>query len=154
MIEEAKKMAGVYPVVYVFENSVRSLIMSVMTKKHGEDWFKTKVSGKVQKRVQERIDNEDKNRWHGKRRSHPLFYTDIDDLDSIISTNWSDFEDYFPDQAWVKGKIDEIEMSRNTIAHNNPLEDRDITRLRLDLGDWIRQISRWAESDGEEEKAG
>jgi Swt1-like HEPN len=154
MLEEARRMAAVYPVVYVFENSVRSLIMNVMSRRYGDKWFETKVSGKVQRRVQERIDNEDRNRWHGKRRSHPIFYTDIEDLESIIDINWADFEDYFPDQVWVKGKIDEIEMSRNTIAHNNPLEDRDITRLKIDLGDWIRQISRWAETRGEENDNG
>jgi Swt1-like HEPN len=151
MIQDAKRMAEVYPVVYVFENSVRSLILTVMNGKHGDKWFETNVSRKVQERVKQRIDNEDRNRWHGKRRNHPIFYTDIEDLDSIIDTNWADFEDYFPDQVWVKGKIDEIEMSRNTIAHNNPLEDRDITRLKIDLGDWIRQISRWAEARGEED---
>jgi hypothetical protein len=151
MIEEARRMAAVYPVVYIFENSVRSLIMNVMNRRHGDKWFETKVSAKVQRRVRERIENEDRNRWHGKRRSHPIFYTDIEDLESIVDTNWADFEDYFPDQVWVKGKIDEIEMSRNTIAHNNPLEDRDVTRLKIDLGDWVRQISRWAETRGGEE---
>jgi hypothetical protein len=145
MLEEAKRMTTVYPVVYVFENSVRSLILNIMKAKYGDEWFEKKVSGKVQRRVKERIDNEDRNRWHGKRRSNPVFYTDIEDLESIIDSNWNDFRQFFPDQVWVKAKIEEIEMSRNTIAHNNPLEDRDITRLKINLEDWVRQISRWAE---------
>ena len=45
MLEEARRMAAVYPVVYVFENSVRSLIMSVMSRRYGDKWFGTKVSG-------------------------------------------------------------------------------------------------------------
>lgn len=148
MIEEARKMATVYPVVYVFENSVRSLILNVMGTKYGDGWFESKVSGRVQKTVKERMDNEDRNRWHGKRRNHPIFYTDIEDLKSLIDINWVDFADIFPNQVWVKGKIDEIEMSRNTIAHNNPLEERDITRLKITLEDWVRQISRWADGQG------
>ena len=77
--------------------------------------------------------------------SKPIFYTDIDDLKSIIAANWLDFKEIFPNFQWVVGKIEEIEMSRNIIAHNNPLEERDVTRLKLNLEDWIMQISRWRE---------
>jgi len=36
-----------------------------------------------------------------------------------------------PMAQWATGKVDEIEMSRNIIANNNPLEDRDILHLKL-----------------------
>lgn len=144
-IDEATKMAGVYPVVYIFENSVRNLISNVMNSKHGEKWWDTNVGAKIKEKVKGRIENEDKNRWHGRRGAHPIFYTDIDELKSIITANWSDFEDIFPNLQWATGKIDEIEMSRNIIAHNNPLEDRDILRLKLNLEDWIKQIASWTE---------
>lgn len=145
LVDDATKMAAVYPVVYIFENSVRNLISSIMTSKHGEKWWDAKVGAKTKDKVKGRMENEDRNRWHGKRGAHPIFYTDIDELKSIITGNWLDFQDVFPDLQWVTGKIDEIEMSRNVIAHNNPLEDRDITRLKLNLEDWIMQISRWTE---------
>jgi len=143
LVDEATEMAAVYPIVYIFENSVRNLISNVMEAKYGGKWWDSKVGSKVKERVKSRMDKEDKNRWHGKRGAHPIFYTDIEDLKSIITANWSDFEDIFPNLQWVSGKIDEIEMSRNVIAHNNPLELRDITRLKLNLEDWIMQISRW-----------
>jgi hypothetical protein len=145
LVDDATKMASVYPVVYVFENSVRNLILNVMESRHGEKWWDTKVGPKIKEKVKSRMENEDRNRWHARRGAHAIFYTDIDELKSVITTNWSDFQDIFPDLPWVTGKIDEIEMSRNVIAHNNPLEDRDITRLRLNLEDWIMQISRWTE---------
>jgi len=144
-IDDATKMAGVYPVVYIFENSVRNLISTVMKSKHDEKWWETKVGAKINEKVKSRIDNEDKNPWHGRRGAHPIFYTDIDELKSIITANWSDFQDIFPNLQWVTGKIDEIEMSRNVIAHNNPLEDRDIVRLKLNLEDWLKQIAGWTE---------
>lgn len=142
LIDEATQMANVYPIVYVFENSVRNLISHVMSTKHGDKWWDQKVSSTIKKKVRERIEKEDKNRWHGKRGAHPIFYSDIDDLNSIITTNWQDFKDVFPSHQWVTARIDEIEMSRNVVAHNNPLEKRDIQRLELYLGDWIKQISR------------
>src|SRR5258706_11655849 len=37
---EVNLMAGVYPLTYVFENSVREVVRRVMEKKHGPDWFK------------------------------------------------------------------------------------------------------------------
>jgi hypothetical protein len=144
-VDDATKMAGVYPVVYVFENSVRNLISNVMISKHGEKWWDTNVGAKIKEKVKSRIDNEGKNPWHGRRGAHPIFYTDIDELKSIITANWSDFEGIFANLQWVTGKIDEIEMSRNVIAHNNPLEDRDILRLKLNLEDWLKQIASWTE---------
>lgn len=145
LLEDAKRMANVYPVVYVFENSVRNLILSVMEAKFGKDWWNNRVGLKLKQKVKDRIEKEDKNRWHGKRGAHPIFYTDIDDLKSVVSSNWTEFQDIFPELQWITGKIDEIEMSRNVIAHNNPLEDRDITRLELNLQDWTAQLSRWAD---------
>jgi hypothetical protein len=112
-----------------------------MTARHSDKWWDQKVGSTIKKNVQTRIEKEDKNRWHGKRGAHPIFYTDIEDLKSIIITNWSDFKDIFPNQQWVTVRIDEIGMSRNVVAHNNPLGKRDIQRLKLYLDDWTRQIS-------------
>ncbi|OLC63412.1 hypothetical protein AUH73_02310 [archaeon 13_1_40CM_4_53_4] len=144
IVEDAKRMAEVYAVVYVFENSVRNLISKVLETR-GTDWWETNVGGKIKNKVKERIEKEQRNAWHGKRGAHPIFYADIDDLSSIIAANWADFRDIFPDQPWVSGKIAEIEMSRNVIAHNNPLEEHDINRLKINFGDWIRQISLWSD---------
>jgi hypothetical protein len=142
IINEAIQMAGVYRILYVFENSVRNLVMKVMSSEHGDKWWELKVGYTIKKKVSDRIKKEYKNRWHGKRGAHPIFYTDIEDLKSIITTNWKSFKNFFPNQQWVTVRIDEIEMSRNIVAHNNPLEKRDIQRLEIYLGDWIKQISK------------
>lgn len=146
LINEAAEMAKVYPVVYLFENSIRNLIRSVMGVKHGKDWWNTKVSRRIRENVQNRKAREKIVRWHGKRGAHPIFYTDIDDLKSIITTNWSDFHDIFPKLSWVTNTIDVIEVSRNVVAHNNPLSERDIDRLKLFFEDWLKQVSEWHSS--------
>lgn len=140
--EEAKKMAEqVYPVVYLFENSIRNLISKRMLEMYGSGWWDTQVSGTIKRNVQGRIDAENSDRWHSKRGAHQIYYTDMGDLSSIITTNWDVFKPIFPDQGWVTQRLDEVEKSRNIIAHNNPLEQKEIDRINLYFDDWNRQLS-------------
>ncbi len=145
LVEEANDMSKVYPVVYLFENSIRQLILSVMQKKHGQHWWSSKAPLKARQKVEERKRNEDKNRWHCKRGSHDAYYTDIDDLTSIITNNWEDFKYILPSMDWVRVKISEIEQSRNVIAHNNPLAKRDRDRINVDFLDWVSQVGKFIE---------
>lgn len=140
IIQEAVEMARVYPKLYTFENSLRNVISIILFKKHGEKWWETKVNPKIQDKVEERIKKETDNPWHGKRSSAPIFYTDIGHLLTIIRSNWNDFKDFFPNQSWIETRINEIEISRNIVAHNNPLTKRDIQRLSIYFDDWERQI--------------
>jgi len=137
---EAVKMTKVYPIIYIFENSVRNIISLVLAKKYGEDWWATRVAKSVKDKVQKRMDKESDNPWHGKRGSAPIFYTSIGDLVSIIKDNWGDFMNLFPSQSWIESKISEIELSRNIIAHNNPLLNRDINRIKVYFEDWEAQL--------------
>lgn len=144
-LEEAKKMASrSYPLMYIFENSVREFIVRVMTAKHGSDWWDAKAPSQVRDRVKDRQDNEDNNPWHGKRGAHAIYYTDLGHLSRILNANWSDFSDYLPSQTWLTQKLEETEHSRNIIAHNNPLSEKDIRRIELFLSDWQDQMTRVA----------
>ncbi len=79
-------------------------------------------------------------RWHIRRGEQEIYYTDFGDLRSMIQSNWTDFEDLFPDQNWITSRLDELEASRNIIAHSNVLDDREIGRIALYLQDWTRQV--------------
>jgi len=140
LLNEAEKMARVYPMTYVFENSVRNYVRGKL-EKYGPNWFDLKSNNKIKQKVRERIEKEKKNKWHGKRNLHPIFYTDMEELATVIAANYSDFADDFPNPNWATSKIEEVTMSRNAIAHHNPLEQDDIDRLRVNLRDWIKQIS-------------
>lgn len=141
VLNEGRKMARVYPYVYYFENSVRHLIMNILETKYGTNWWEEKVPADIKKEVSKRIAKEDIHRWHARRGAHNIFYSDMHDLYLIIVNNWADFKHLFPDQPWVKSRFDEVELSRNIMAHNNPLPDDEITRLKLDLKAWVKQIS-------------
>jgi hypothetical protein len=116
---DAEKMSEVYKILYLFENSVRHVILSVMGLKYGLNWWEIKVSKEIKNKVEKRMAAEKKNRWHSRRGAHRIFYTDIEDLCAIVTTNWQDFENMFPDLTWVKSRIDSIGLSRNIVAHNN-----------------------------------
>lgn len=143
LAEEADFMAKkVYPVIYVFENSVRNIIIKLLEKKHGPDWWnKDTISSKTKQKVEGRISDEDRNRWHGKRGVHPIFYSDIDDLKNIITSNWNDFKPYLKtSQAIIIANIEIIEQSRNVISHNNPLSNDDIDSVKVHFKQWIKLI--------------
>jgi len=145
ILRDAKKMQEVYPYFYVFENSIRFFIMEILERKYGEEWWTQRVSKKIRDRVTKRQSEEGHNKWHGKRGSHPIFYTNIDHLKKIITANLADFKDKLPDIErpieWLANRIEEIELSRNIIAHNNPLSNDDIARVKLYFKDWVKQIS-------------
>lgn len=96
--------------------------------------------GTTEGKVATRQEKEQRDRWHARRGEHEVFYTDFGDLKTLITNNYSDFDDLFPDQNWITTRLDELEASRNIIAHSNVLDEREAGRLRLYLQDWIRQV--------------
>jgi len=141
LINEAKSMSNVYPIIYVFENSVRNFILKVMEKAHGPKWWdKAVVATAIKKKVLDRKKKEHENRWHDKRGAHQIYYTDIDDLGRIISNNWNDFENHFPSQSWILSRIEIIEQSRNVVSHHNPLSKDDIDSVTINFKQWVKQV--------------
>lgn len=75
-----------------------------------------------------------------RRGAGEIHYTDFGDLTSLIRNNWASFEDLFPDQNWVITRLEELEATRNIVAHSNVLDERELQRLRLHMKDWILQV--------------
>jgi len=145
VLNDARKMSAVYPYFYVFENSIRYFIRDTLESRYGRDWWFLKVNPKIREKAENRQIKEGRNRWHGKRGEHPIFYVDIDDLNKIITSNFDDFKAKLPDVdrpiEWLANRIEEIELSRNIIAHHNPLSDDDINRVKMYFKDWTKQIT-------------
>ena len=139
---EAERMSEIYPHLYVFENLVRHVVASLLEKKHGKDWWTEPdvVPSQINKKVEDRKSKEGENRWHSERGSHAIFYTDFGDLSSIISKNWEDFKTLFPNLRWIQTRLEETELSRNIIAHNNPLPKKECDRLKMFLDDLKKQL--------------
>ena len=136
----AKAMEHAYRILFVLENVVRSLIDERLKDKFGVNWFDTKATAPMKRKLGDRKTKEDKNQWHTGRNKEPLFYMDFGDLAKLIVNYWNEFEDLLPTQSWVQSRLEEAERSRNVIAHTNVLSSEEIARLEMYLRDWIKQI--------------
>ncbi|MCY3576115.1 MAG: Swt1 family HEPN domain-containing protein [bacterium] len=125
---------------FCLENAIRELVVERLKENHGPDWWAKCSTTSMQNKIQERQSKEGKHRWHVRRGETEIFYTDFGDLKDLIIKNWGDFEDLLPDQHWLSARLDELEASRNVIAHSNLLEQRELDRIGMYLEDWIRQV--------------
>jgi hypothetical protein len=147
LANEADRMAEIYPMMFVLENLMRHVVMNVLTDAYGSNWWNqpNAISNDIKRDVERRKSLEGANRWHHARGSHEIFYTNFGDLSSIVSTNWSHFKPLFNKLGWIQAKLEEVELSRNIIAHNNPLPKREFDRIELCLGDLKRQLNDFIE---------
>ena len=144
-LKEATEMAAIYPILYVLENSIRELIKRVMEANYGEHWWhektKTGRSKSIGEKVKQRMANEQKNKWHQRRGAHPIYYTNLTDLKTLLSSNGSKF---FPHilskKEWFLNLMDELEPSRNVLCHMNPLEPNNINDIKVKFERWQRLL--------------
>lgn len=136
VVAAAQRNAELYPIMYTFENSVRNVISIIMQSTYGDDWWEQKVSETIRQRVHIRQSEEKQYPWHSQRGAANISYTDISDLRTIINTFNKDFKRHFGKIPRVEMWIEEIEKTRNTLAHNNPVSKKDRDRLSLFADDW------------------
>ncbi|TKJ41434.1 hypothetical protein CEE36_08250 [candidate division TA06 bacterium B3_TA06] len=141
-LDEAKIMAGIYPLLYVLENSIRAFMLRVLNHHIGKNWWDEPdlLNLELKRRVEKRIADENKEPWHGKRGSgvHQIYYTDLGELPEIMTSKkcWKFFKNIIGTQESIKRRIREICLSRNIIMHCNPLSKHDQTRLEVYFRDW------------------
>ena len=136
----AMRALPAYLAFFCLENAIRELVVERLRENHGPNWWEDRSTAPIQKKVRDRQGKEGKQRWHVRRGEAEIYYTDFGDLKDLIIGNWEDFEDLLPDQHWVSARLDELEASRNVIAHSNLLEQRELDRIKMYLEDWIRQV--------------
>jgi len=129
--DEAKSMAEAYTILHLLENQLRKFIMEKLQVKYSYDWWEKGVSSKIRDNCTDRKKKELESPWHEVEESHLLFYTTFEELQGIIQKNWDVFQPFFKDQAAVIGRLTELEIPRNTIAHNRILKETELDRLRI-----------------------
>lgn len=138
--ERAQKMTYAYCLFYCFENEVRVLVAQRLFERKGTKWWQVAVPANVRKRVENKKAKIESNKWHQATIGADINHTLFGDLSSIIIAQWQEFEELFPGQHWVQVRLNELERSRNVIAHGNELPDSEIERLEQYLSDWVRQV--------------
>lgn len=140
LVAPARQMAAVYTTIAAFENSVRTLVRSVLIEAHGENWWKEAVPSSIRKTAEKRLEDEKATRWHSQRGENPINYTMLGNLAKIIEQNWDLFEPFVRSVEWVKGIFVSIEKSRNVIMHSGMLDREDVERIGILIRDWIKQV--------------
>ena len=126
----AKKMSMIYIALHVFENTVRDFVKLAMIERFEEEWWQN-VPSKIKTKVEKRMADDSKFRWHGARGGTEIDYCDFGDLSSIIITNWELFEEIIIDMEWMKSLLSVLERSRNIIMYGGILARQDIERIGL-----------------------
>jgi hypothetical protein len=85
VLQRAREMAVVYSAIAAFENSVRAFVEKRLLEEVGDDWWSKSVPEKRRQKAESRRDEEDKIRWHAKRGTSLLQYTEIEDLSALFN---------------------------------------------------------------------
>jgi hypothetical protein len=140
IIHSANRMASLYVAFFCLENAVRELISERLLERKGIDWWNNCVPQRIQKEVEGLKTKEEKNKYHAQRSAELIGYTMFGNLAQIVISNWQEFSDLFPDQAWITSRFNDLEMSRNIIMHTGVLPEIEIERIESIVRDWIRQV--------------
>lgn len=98
---QAQEMSSVYAIIYCIENSLRNFIVDRLSEKYGLDWWEKCVSKGIKTSTERLKNSEEKNKYHSSRGDSPIHYTLLDNLVQIIISNWDEFADVIPNQAWI-----------------------------------------------------
>jgi hypothetical protein len=140
VVYDATKMASVFMAFFCLENAVRELITERLLARMGTDWWPHAVPQRIKSAVEKLKEKESDARYHTPRSAALIGYTMFGNLAQIIISNWDNFSDLFPDQAWVSSRFNDLEMSRNIIMHTGTLPQLEIDRIESIVRDWIRQV--------------
>jgi hypothetical protein len=135
----ALEMARLYAILFCFENEVRSFIRERLEEKDGIDW-NNKLPQKILTHAQGRKETAMKDSWLEGEKTDLLGFVDFGQLALIIIEKWEFFKDIIPSQHWLKQRMDEMEKSRNFIAHNRMLLPSEFQRLYMYIADWNQVI--------------
>ena len=142
LVASAKRAAeGAYPLLHLFENSMRVLISKVLGAEYGEGWW-MKVPQHLRDKASENQAREDKEKWHTPRGDKPIQYIDLLDLAAIIDHRmlWKHFEPLFPRKGWVSTLLHDVNVSRRIVAHMNDLPRAEIRSVQVAFRKWARQL--------------
>lgn len=140
---KGREMAEAYVMLYCIENSLRNFIDEILNEKYGEDYISNIfLPNNVKHCIQQRKSEEKKNLWLPIRGDKDVYYLDFVDLATLITNNWDIFKIYFPEQAWISTKLNELYKVRCLIAHNSYIGKDERDMIVLYYKQLIKQVSK------------
>ena len=136
---EAEDMARHYEVFYCLETSIRQLISDRLKEEIGSDWWDKGVPEHIQKNAEANRKRESE-MGMTPRSDDMIDFTTFGELAQIIGANAEIFGDTFRDLKAVSRILTSLNNLRAPIAHCCPLAEDEVSRLRISLKDWFRQM--------------
>jgi hypothetical protein len=133
------EMARLYAVLNCFENEIRAFIRETLEENIGLDWWE-KLPQKMKNHAEGRQVSAMKDSWLEGEKSDLLGFVDFGMLAKIMIEKWEFFSNLVPSQHWLNQRMDELEKSRNFIAHNRMLLPSEFQRIYMYVADWNRVI--------------
>ena len=135
----ALEMARLYAVLFSFENHVRDFIRETLSENEGVDWL-DKLPPKIKSHAESRQETAFKDSWLEGEKTDLLGFLEFGHLAQVIINKWEHFESVIPSQHWLKQRMDELEKSRNFIAHNRMILPSEFQRMYMYIADWNRVV--------------
>lgn len=121
------------------ENSLRLVIVDVLSKKYNDEWWDKSVgnnlSSAVKKMYEEQF-NEIMNDG-----TILIKYSFLHNLKKIICTNWKDFKHLFDSKISFENNLDELNNIRREESHNREITDKHLEQLRLIYNSLLKNIA-------------
>lgn len=139
--KKGRQMSEAYFNLYLIENFLRIFIEKVAITNYGEKYHgKLGIGSKINKKIKDRKKDELTKQWLSLRGDSDLFYTDLIDLRTIISSNYELFDNYFPKESWITSKLEELYDLRKKVAHNSYLDQHEQNTLDSTINSIYRQL--------------
>ena len=138
---ESENMARHYQVFYCLERTIRRVVVDIMDRAHGTDWWETKVDSDTRREVERTLTKEIDSAIT-QRSERKIDYTNFTQLSKIIVQNWADFEHMYSSGPAVSGVMAILNKIRMSIAHCCPLPEQEAQRLTLTVKDWFNNVVR------------
>ena len=136
---DALEMARLYAVLFAFENHVREFIREMLFEAEGSKWV-DKLPSKIKSHAESRQIEAMKDSWLEGEKADLLGFLEFGHLAQIMIAKWEHFESVIPSQHWLKQRMDELEKSRNFIAHHRMLLPSEFQRMYMYIADWNRVV--------------
>ncbi|MBU0518671.1 hypothetical protein KKA00_09425 [bacterium] len=143
MIDKAHKNAEICAQLFLFENSIRLTVHAVMEKNYGLDWWYDKTPRDVMYETFDRRSGENGPKWRGQFGAEPIYYTDINDLNTIVQEHQEDFSKLLGKELHFNGWIDLVERIRIALTTANPITLKERNKFIEMVNEWgtiARQI--------------
>jgi Swt1-like HEPN len=148
LVDKGKNLSQVYHLLFLVENSLRRFIDLVLRKAFDVDYLdRIALSQDTRSAIRSRKAEEQKHKWIRIRGDSDIFYLDFIDLAFVIKNNWVHFKRFFPDQAWIQVKIDELYRCRCLIAHNSDIGDHEIDVIKTNYKSILLQLAKATDED-------